>query len=66
MKESNPTRRTVLAAAAAIPLASVAAASEELQSSHPKDANMTSRTFIKTAVMTRKFLLMRFSALDMQ
>jgi hypothetical protein len=48
MNESNLTRRTLLAAAAAIPLASIAAASEDLQSAHPKDINMTSRTFTKT------------------
>jgi hypothetical protein len=48
MNESNLTRRTLLAAAAAIPLASIAAASEDIQSAHPKDINMTSRTFTKT------------------
>ena len=48
MDESNLTRRTLLAAAVAIPLASIAAASEDIQSAHPKDINMTSRTFTKT------------------
>jgi hypothetical protein len=48
MNESNLTRRTLFAAAAAIPLAS-AAASENIQSAHPEDINMTSRTFTKTA-----------------
>jgi hypothetical protein len=49
MNESNLTRRTLLAAAAAIPLASLAAANENIQSAHPKDINMPSRTFTKTA-----------------
>jgi hypothetical protein len=50
MNESNLTRRTLLAAAAAaIPVASIAAASEDIQSAHPKDINMTSRTFTKTS-----------------
>ena len=48
MNESNLTRRTLLAAAAAIPLANLAAANENIQSAHPKDINMTSRTFTKT------------------
>jgi len=48
MNESNLTRRTLLAAAAATPLASFAPASEDVQSTLPKDINMTSRTFTKT------------------
>ena len=48
MNESNLTRRTLLAAAAAIPLASLSAETENIQSAHPKDINMTSRTFTKT------------------
>jgi hypothetical protein len=42
MNESNLTRRNVLAAVAAMPLASIVTASEDIQSTHPKDINMTS------------------------
>jgi hypothetical protein len=48
MNQSNLTRRTLLAAASVIPIAGFAAASEDNQSTHPKDTNMTSRTFTKT------------------
>jgi hypothetical protein len=49
MNQSNLTRRTLLAAASVISIAGFAAASEDNQSTHPKDTNMTSRTFAKTA-----------------
>jgi hypothetical protein len=49
MNQSDLTRRTLLTAASVIPIAGFAAASADNQSTLPKDTNMTSRTFTKTA-----------------